>query len=116
VEITIYTNETEVVHRVPYTWTICTSCSGHGTDRGASVECDGGGFTATEWSEQDDDFKQDYLSGVYDRPCRPCSGLGRVQTPDLDALDPKVRAAYEQQLSDDCDFRALQAAERRMGA
>src|SRR5690349_7371437 len=84
--------DTEVARNVPFKWTICPVCEGHATDRGASVECDGGGFTASEWAEQDDDFKQDYLAGSYDRPCEACEGLGRVKEPDLDVLDAAERS------------------------
>lgn len=116
IDISIFRNDEEEVLTVPARWAICPACEGCATDRGASVECDGGGFTASEWAEQDDDFKRDYLSGRFDRPCTHCKGLGRVQVPDLDALDPADRQAYEQSLRDDADYRALCAAERRMGA
>ena len=105
----------EVTRNVPFSWAICPVCEGHATDRGASVECDGGGFTASEWAEQDDDFKQDYLNGVYDRPCTVCAGLGRVKEPDLNALDADDRAAYEQHLREDAEYRRERAIEIRMG-
>lgn len=114
--ITWYGGDTEVTRNIPFSWAICPMCEGHATDRGASVECDGGGFTSSEWSEQDDDFKQGYLSGAYDRPCTACDGLGRITEPDLGALDGEERAAYEQSLRDDADYRAMSAAEIRMGA
>lgn len=108
--------DTEVTRNVPFRWSICAACEGHATDRGASVECDGGGFTSSEWAEQDDDFKQHYLNGFYDRPCTTCGGLGRIKEPDLDVLDADDRAALELSQRDDRDFRAMCAAERRMGA
>jgi len=116
INISIFRNDDEEIFTVPAVWIICPHCEGCATDRGASVECDGGGFTSSEWAEQDDDFKQDYLAGRYDRPCSYCDGLGRIQTPDLDALDSDDREAYEQSLQDDADYRAMCAAERRMGA
>ena len=101
---------------LPFVWEICPCCDGHGTDRGASVERDGGGFTASEWAEEDDEFKEEYLSGFYDRPCRECNGSGKVKVADYSYMLPEDIEAYEQQLSDDADFRAMCAAERRMGA
>ncbi|ODM71725.1 hypothetical protein [Bradyrhizobium elkanii] len=114
--ISWFADDAEFTRHVPFRWAICQNCEGHATDRGASVECDGGGFTSSEWAEQDDDFKQNYLNGVYDRPCTVCDGLGRVKEPELDALEPDELAAYEQSLRDDADYRALCRAEARMGA
>jgi hypothetical protein len=107
--------DTTVTRNVPFNWAICPVCEGHATDRGASVECDGGGFTASEWAEQDDDFKQDYLNGAYDKPCSACKGLGRVQEPDLTALSETERGEYEQSQRDDAAYRRERAAEIRMG-
>lgn len=107
--------DTEVTRNVPFTWSICPVCDGHATDRGASVECDGGGFTSSEWAEQDDDFKQDYLNGTYDKPCTSCDGLGRIKEPDLDALDADERTAFEASVRDDADYRRERAIEIRMG-
>lgn len=106
--------DTEI--ELPCKWEICSSCDGHGTDRGASVECHGGGFTSSEWSEQDDDFKEGYLRGDYDRPCQGCGGSGKVQVADYARMSPEDLTAYEDQLSADADYRELCAAERRMGA
>jgi hypothetical protein len=95
-------------------------CEGCATDRGASVECDGGGFTSSEWAEQDDDFKARLSRGVYDRPCGPCKGLGRVQGIDEDAVtgwrERIFLKAYHAQERDSRAIDAIHAAERRMGA
>lgn len=108
--------EEEFTRNVPFKWEICANCEGCATDRGASVECDGGGFTSSEWAEQDDDFKQDYLSGAYDRPCLTCKGLGRVQIPDIKLLPADEQELYYADREADADFAAMSAAERRMGA
>jgi len=105
-------NETEL----PFKWEICERCEGCATDRGASVECDGGGFTSSEWAEQDDDFKEDYIAGKYDRPCAYCNGLGRIKVPDFRKMDPETCQEYLEQEQDDRDYDAMCAAERRMGA
>lgn len=101
---------------LPWQWEICGCCEGHGTDRGASVECDGGGFTASEWAEQDDDFKEGYLRGDYDRPCEYCGGSGKVKVANTAQMPPEQVKAYEAQLKDDREYRAMCEAERRMGA
>ncbi len=109
--------EFEETLTVPAKWEICPVCEGCGTDRGASVECDGGGFTSSEWAEQDDEFRENYLSGVYDKPCYACRGhAGRIQVIDREAADPAIIAAYDQHRREEAEYRALCAAERRMGA
>jgi hypothetical protein len=67
----------ETIVKMPAKWVICPACDGHGTDRGASVESDGGGFTSSEWNDLDQEFRDDYLNGVYDKPCTSCKGRGR---------------------------------------
>lgn len=65
-------------HGIPHRWEICEQCEGHG---GSSAHL--GAFTSSEWAEQDDDFKRDYLRGDYDRPCGHCGGTGKIQVPDV---------------------------------
>ena len=118
--VSIYTNRDEIKTKFPAHWAICPDCEGCATDRGRSVECDGGGFTASEWAEQDDNFREDYLSGVYDRPCLFCKGLGRIQIIDEEAVtgwrEKILLRAYHAQERDNADIDAIHAAERRMGA
>lgn len=101
---------------LPSKWAICGACEGHGTDRGASVECDGGGFTSSEWAEQDEDFRQDYLAGVYDRPCECCHGSGKILVADYDRMTAEEIAAFDKQCEEDREMRAIERAERRIGA
>ena len=119
IQITIFRDggDVEETLTVPARYEICPTCEGCGTDRGASVECDGGGFTSSEWAEQDDDFKAGYLAGAYDQPCASCRGTpGRVLVPDLDALSAEDRAAYEQDQRDDAEERWIRRMEMRSGA
>lgn len=118
--VPIYTNRDQIDVSFPARWVICPHCEGCATDRGASVECDGGGFTSSQWADQDEEFKANYLSGVYDHPCTACDGLGRIQVIDAEAVTGwreriflKVYNAQERD-SRACD--AIHAAERRMGA
>jgi RecJ-like exonuclease len=101
---------------LPIRWEICTRCEGCGTDRGASVECDGGGFTSEEWAEQDDDFKQDYLAGRYDRPCAYCDGSGKVQRADRKRMTKEQWRDYVAQCREDALDRRIERMERAMGA
>lgn len=100
---------------VPTKWEICSHCSGDGTTC-AHVECDGGGFTSSEWAEQDDDFKRDYLAGRYDRPCPSCDGRGSVKAADYSRMSADQVKAFEAQLADDRDYDRLCRMERMMGA
>jgi hypothetical protein len=114
---TEFTNEdVEMEHDLPGKWEICGRCEGGGTDGGASVECDGGGFTASEWAEQDEDFKEDYLNGVYDRPCHICKGTGKIVVLDEERCAPDLLKKYKAYLEEEYAYQAMCAAERRMGA
>jgi RecJ-like exonuclease len=120
IKVNVYTNRDAIEVAFSARWVICSACEGCATDRGRSVECDGGGFTSSEWAEQDDEFKQDYLAGRYDRPCTYCNGLGRVQEIDEEQVqgwrEKILYKEYCRQLQDNYDIDAMQAAERRMGA
>lgn len=119
-EVSIYTNRDELVVKFPARWVVCPACDGGGTDRGRSVECDGGGFTASEWAEQDDEFREDYMTGRYDRTCETCKGRTTVQEIDEEACtgwrERILLKAYRDQQADNDHIDAIHAAERRMGA
>lgn len=99
---------------LPTKWEVCGSCEGRGTTS-RHVECDGGGFTSSEWAEQDQDFREDYLAGRYDRACNACGGRTTVKVVDYDRMSPEQAAAYDSQLAADSYCRAEEMAERRMG-
>jgi hypothetical protein len=68
-------------HReLPGKWAICPKCDGHGHH-----SRDFGAITADEWigPDWDDDSRESYLRGDYDRPCG-CSG-GKVWIVDVKA-------------------------------
>jgi len=105
--LTLYHDDgTEEVTQLPGRWCICGQCDGNGTSSAYL-----GAFTSSEWAEQDDDFKHDYLRGDYDRPCESCGGTGKVWSID----SRKLTKAQRQALQDEADYRAEVAAERRMG-
>ncbi len=100
---------------LPTRWEVCPSCDGRGTTC-RHVECDGGGFTSSEWAEQDADFREDYLAGRYDRACDECGGRTTVKIVDFDRLSPEDAKSYDEQLAADTYCRAEEYAERRAGA
>jgi len=55
----------------------CGDCGGRGATSN-HVECDGGGFTGSEWAEMDDEFKESYMAGAYDKRCNACNGTGTI--------------------------------------
>lgn len=126
ISITLYA-EHEHTFKFPARFAVCWDCEGHGTDRGRNIECDGGGFTASEWDEQDEDFRRDYMAGRYDLPCPTCKGLRVVKEIDTDTIDlvvskprrkylNKLLAFKDRQDREEAEYQAMCRAERRMGA
>jgi hypothetical protein len=98
-------NEREV--RVPARYVICTHCRGTGMSSSHL-----GAFTRDEMDEQGPEFLEDYMAGVYDKPCHECEG-GKVLLVDRAAIEARgtqaQRAALAWQDEDDSEC----AAERR---
>lgn len=122
ITVDLATNRDMIEWTFPARWEICFTCDGHATTT-RHIECDGGGFTASEWAEacgDDPEFAEDYFAGRYDRPCPDCKGLGRVQVIDRERVtswrDKIALRAYDAQLADDAEIEAIHAMERRMGA
>jgi DnaJ-class molecular chaperone len=111
----LYDDETGEERALPTCWEICDACRGNGTTT-RHIECDGGGFTASEWAEacyEDPDFREDYFSGVYDRACDECRGSGKVQVVDEDALSEEDRKAWDEQEQAEREIEAERWAETR---
>jgi hypothetical protein len=58
-------------------WMLCPVCNGEGTTVNPNI--DANGLTADDFLE-DPDFREDYMSGVYDITCAACNGLRVVKT------------------------------------
>jgi hypothetical protein len=67
-------------------WAICDLCRGSG---GHSNRF--GAYSADEWNEQDDEFRENYISGLYDERCDDCNGSGKILVLDEDALSDEAR-------------------------
>jgi hypothetical protein len=52
-------------------WIICPVCEGEGKTVNPNI--DANGLTAEDFNE-DPDFREDYMSGVYDITCAACGG------------------------------------------
>jgi len=110
-------------HQFPLAFVVCDTCSGKGKIVNPSVECDGGGFTQSEWNEacyEDPDFADDYFSGVYDIACPECSGQRVIPwvNEELVKNNPdwkKVRKRIDELQRMEAEDAAMREAERRFG-
>lgn len=96
-------------HKLPTKFEVCPHCEG----RGSSSEYLGS-WSAEEWSREDDEFKEDYLEGRYDRSCETCNGLRVIPVVNEEQCDPilyKEYLEYQQELRDSAE---IQRQERLM--
>lgn len=115
ISATIHTNRTAIHHAFPAKWIICQCCAGNGVSSSYL-----GAYTASEWNDQDDEFRENYMRGSYDKRCDTCSGLGRVRVLDTRSVkgwrSKVLLKAYLEQQRDNHYIDAIEAAERRAGA
>ena len=97
-------------------YALCPRCEGRGSIVNPSV--DGNGITAAEMDELGEEFRADYLAGLYDITCPTCDG--RRVVVDGKCFDCGGPLAAEQHAGDRCDdcasYRSLVAMELRSGA
>ena len=93
--------------KLPFRYEVCPQCDGHGTSSAYL-----GAFTASEWAEQDDEFKEDYIAGRYDRTCETCGGKRVVPEVDEDRCDPALLEKYHEQQRELADLRRTEDMER----
>ena len=65
---------------LPHRWEVCPLCNGEGKHVNPSIDCNG--LTAEDFDE-DPDFAEDYMSGMYDVQCRQCGGRTTVPVVDV---------------------------------
>ncbi len=95
IQFTIYTaNGEEIEHAMPARFEVCPTCQGRGTHVNRAI--DGNGITASEMEELGDDFREDYMSGMYDVTCEECRGRNVVAVADPERASPEVKAAWAQ--------------------
>ena len=110
-ETVLYTEEGEI--ELPTKYEVCDLCHGEGKHVNPAIDC--GGLSREDFDE-DPDFAENYMSGMYDVPCNQCHGRTTVKVVDRDALSPELREAYDRQLQDLSDERAEHMAELAAGA
>jgi len=107
--VDLYYDDREEQVTVPIEFEVCPVCCGKGGHVNPSIDC--GGLTAEDFAE-DPDFLEEYMGGTYDQTCNLCRGERVVPVCKDDAVNKKL----EEQATANAEFRAEQAAERRMGA
>lgn len=98
---------------VPSRFKVCGRCEGRGTHTNPAI--DGNGITADEMDELGDDFREDYMRGVYDVRCEECHGKQLSLVPDWDAMDDDQKDTVDAWVDAGYAMDAEAAAERRMG-
>lgn len=106
----LYIGDTEI--ELPTKWVVCPVCNGNGTHVNPSI--DAGGISGERFAD-DPEFYDDYMSGAFDVTCNCCGGRTTVPGVDWSQLSDEHRKAYEQQLEDEANDRALMRAERMAG-
>lgn len=103
----------EETHEVPVVFAVCPTCEGRG--RHVKPSIDAGGLSAEDFDE-DPDFRESYMSGMYDVTCYECRGEKVVPRMDEEQVKPEILKAIEERARLDAMYRAERDAERRMGA
>lgn len=80
-EFVAWIKDEEVQCSFPAKFEVCPRCRGEGKHTNPSI--DGNGITASEMDELGDDFREDYMSGVYDITCSKCHGERVVAVADV---------------------------------
>lgn len=107
-----YFNDTEFLF--PGRFEVCPRCRGSRTHVNPAI--DGNGITASEMEELGDDFRDDYVAGVYDVQCQECDGDGLVLVLDEGRCTPEQLAMYDELERERFESNAIEAQEMRMGA
>ena len=98
---------------LPGKYAICDRCQGRGHHGNPSFD-----GTTTDWwleGDPDGDDLDDYMSGRWDVPCEERCDHGKVIVPDEEACTPEQIEAWHDWQREEYEYRALVAAERRMG-
>lgn len=98
---------------VPARYEVCGRCRGEGKHTNPAI--DGNGITSEEMYELGDEFREDYLNGVYDVLCEECKGERVILKPDRERCTDLQWAAWEHQSQEEAAYQAERASELRWG-
>jgi hypothetical protein len=113
IEYTCDETDEEITVRMPFKWSVCSTCGGKGSHVNPAI--DAHGITESEFAE-DPDFREEYFNGAYDEVCYECQGKRVV--PVLHAVTDEQRVIIErvsEQAAEEADYRVMCETERRMG-
>jgi hypothetical protein len=96
---------------IPARYVVCSRCHGEGTH-----DCWEGGMTGEEMEEQGPEFFEDYMNGVYSKPCTVCEGKRVELVPDEKRAHYSDLEKYTRQLEADAEIEAIYRMERMAGA
>jgi RecJ-like exonuclease len=96
--------------KLPVKMEVCQRCNGRGVHDAWE-----GGFSMSD-DFVDDDFLEDYRSGMYDVACTECKGRNVVEVVDEERLTPEQLKAWNRQCQDLRDSYQESRMERLMGA
>lgn len=97
-------------HVIPSRFEVCGQCRGHGSHDHPAFS---NGITSSEWSEMDEDSRENYMSGAYDVTCTCCGGERVVLVPDTDNMSEEQIKMLEEHDRAEREMRAELRAERR---
>lgn len=102
-------DETEKTLELQFAWEICRPCEGNGSSSAYL-----GAYTADDWDQMDDGFKDDFKSGALARECDCCGGTGKIKKIRDDLIPERFRdpiAAYRRSME---ELAADEASESAM--
>lgn len=105
----------------PAKWSVCPCCNGEGKTAFGHHNSNAIAWTQSEWEQEDWDFREDYMSGAYDRQCPECKGRTTILELDEKQIKKSKKLSYylekyQEQLQANAEIDAIYAAERRAGA
>ena len=109
-------DDNEIEADFPAKYSVCSLCDGTGTHVNPGI--DAGGISESDFDD-DPDFRESYMSGVYDVPCYECNGTRVVPEIESTHFNDKQKELYKlllKKLEDDAYFDEIRDMERRMGA
>ena len=106
-DLILYREDDEIV--MPYIWKICGHCNGDGTSSAYL-----GVFTREGMDQMDEEWKDDYFAGRFDRACECCGGSGKVKSVDRNRASPQDLKDWDAQQAEEAAYRQTERMERLM--
>ena len=97
---------------LPAKFEVCYRCEGTGTHTHPDI--DGNGITQSEMEELGEDFREDYLNGVYDVQCSLCKGARVTPRADVPRMSFAQKRAYVRHLHAKAEYQRDYASERAL--